>query len=103
MIIALSGICLYTVPELEQTFSILRILFLIIAGSSGLYGLIISVALIFTYIITFENYNTPIFAPFSPLITKDLKDTFYKGFLLEHENRPLSLKNVNKKRINLKK
>ncbi|MBQ3218972.1 MAG: spore germination protein, partial [Clostridia bacterium] len=31
MIVALSGICLYTVPELEQSFSILRILFLVIA------------------------------------------------------------------------
>lgn len=102
MIIALSGICLYTVPELEQTFSILRILFLIIAGSFGLYGLIISVALLLTYLITFENYKTPILAPFSPLIKEDLKDTFYKGFLLEQENRPLSLKNVNKRRIKKK-
>ncbi len=102
MIIALSGICLYTVPELEQTFSILRILFLIIAGSSGLYGMLISVALLLTYIITFENYKTPIFAPFSPLIKEDLKDTFYKGFIQEHKNRPKSLKNVNSKRIELK-
>ena len=102
MIIALSGICLYTVPELEQTFSILRILFLIIAGSAGIYGMLISVALLLTYIITFENYKTPIFAPFSPLINEDLKDTFYKGFIEEHRNRPKSLKNVNRQRIEFK-
>ena len=51
MIVALSGICLFTVPELEQTFSILRILFLIVAGTAGLYGLLIAVSYIFIYII----------------------------------------------------
>ncbi len=100
MIIALSGICLYTVPELEQTFSILRIVFLVIAGSSGIYGLLIAISLIFIYIISFENYGAPIFAPFSPLVKEDLKDTFYKGFLPEHQYRPKSLKTPNKKRLN---
>lgn len=99
MIIALSGICLYTVPELEQSFAILRIVFLIIAGMSGVYGILVAIAVLIIYLITFENYSTPIFAPFSPLVTKDLKDTFYKGFLSEMEFRPRSLKNTNKRRI----
>lgn len=103
MIVALSGICLYTVPELEQTFSVLRIFFLIVAGSFGAYGLIVASALLLLYITTFENYDTPLFAPFSPLIKEDLKDTFYKGFLTEMENRPVSIKNTNKRRMKLNK
>lgn len=99
MIIALSGICLYTVPELEQTFSVLRIAFLIIAGSLGLYGLLVAVALLMVYLVSFECFNTPICAPFSPLILQDLKDTNYKGFIQELSMRPKSLKNVNKRRI----
>ena len=101
MIIAFSGICLYTVPELEQTFALLRVLFLIVAGSMGVYGVIILISLLVTYLVSFENYSTPILAPFSPLVKKDLKDTFYKGFLGEMEYRPKSLKNKNKKRINV--
>ena len=31
--VVFTGICLYTVPELEQTFSLIRLLFLIIAIS----------------------------------------------------------------------
>lgn len=100
MIVALSGICLYTVPELEQSFSILRILFLIVAGSAGAYGIIVLIALILIYLVSFENYNTPIFAPFAPLITRDLKDTFYKDFLTDMEYRPKSIKNENERRIN---
>lgn len=99
MIVALSGICLYTVPELEQTFSVLRIVLLLVAGTSGLYGVLIYVALLLVYLITFENYSTPICAPFSPMIISDMKDGIYKGFIQELEFRPKSLKNKNKRRV----
>ncbi len=99
MIVALSGICLYTVPELEQIFSILRILLLLIAGTLGLYGILVFIALLTVYLITFESYSTPLCAPFSPLVIKDMKDGLYKGFLQELDKRPISLKNKNKIRI----
>lgn len=101
MIIALSGICLYTVPELEQPFSVLRIFFLIVAGSGGIYGLIVSIALVFIYLVSFENYKTPLCAPFTPLIIDDMKDAIYKGFLPEMQFRPKSLKNKNRRRIKI--
>lgn len=100
MIVALSGICLYTVPELEQSFSILRILFLIIAGSLGAYGILALIAIILTYLVSFENYGSPAFAPFAPLVKSDLKDTFYKDFLCDMEYRPKSINPKNQRRIN---
>ena len=103
MIVALSGICLYTVPEMEQSFSVLRLLFLLIAGTTGLYGLILSVCAFIVYLVSFENYNTPLCAPFSPLIIQDMKDGFYKGFIKEHEYRPKSIKNTNSRRIKINK
>lgn len=99
MIIALSGICLYTVPELEQPLSFIRLFFLVVAGSIGIYGLIISVSLMLVYLTSKESFSAPLLAPFSPLIKKDLKDSFYKGFLTEQESRPLSLQNKNKRRM----
>lgn len=99
MIIAFSGICLYTVPELEQVFAILRLVFLIVAGSIGIYGILLTIALITIYLVTYESYSTPICAPFSPLIKQDLKDSFYKGFLQEMKERPRSIKNNNYKRV----
>ena len=99
MIIALSGICLYTVPELEQTFALLRLVFLLIAGSIGIYGIIFLIAMLTVYLVSFENFSTPLCAPFAPLVKADLKDGFYKGFLQEMKYRPKSLKNKNKKRL----
>ena len=103
MIIALSGICLYTVPELEQSFSVIRLLFLIIGGSVGGYGLILLSGAFVIYLTSFENFDTPLTAPFSPLILKDLKDGVYKGFFAEQQLRPLSLKNFDKVRIKKEK
>ena len=99
MIIAFSGICLYTAPELVQTFSLLRFLLLIIAGSLGGYGILCTIMFIIIYLVSFESYNTPLCAPFSPLITKDLKDSIYKNFLIQQKMRPLSLRNHNRIRL----
>ena len=76
---------------------------LMIAGSFGGFGLIVALAVLIIYLVSFETFKTPLIAPFSPLITKDLKDTFYKGLLIEQQMRPLSLKNKNKRRMNPKK
>ncbi len=101
MIVAISGICLYTVPELVQTFSLLRILFLLSAGSVGGYGIVIIAVALLAYLVSFESYDTPLLAPFAPLITSDLKDGFYKGFIEELTTRPKSLHSPNKTRLKL--
>ncbi len=103
MIIAFSGICLYTVPELEQTFSIIRLLFLVVGGLLGGYGLINAFLFLIIYLISFENFSTPIMAPFSPLVTQDLKDTFFKEDIESITTRPLSLRNFNKTRLKFKR
>ncbi len=99
MIVAFSGICLYTVPELEQTFALLRLIFLLIAGSIGVYGIIFLIAILTVYLVSFESFGAPLCAPYSPLIKSDLKDGFYKGFIQEMKYRPKSLRNKNKKRL----
>lgn len=99
MITALAGICLYTVPELEKNFSLMRLGLLIIGGSFGGYGVLVALSLLLIYLVTFETYSTPLCAPFSPLIKEDLKDGLYKGFLQEMKYRPRSLSNKNVTRI----
>lgn len=103
MIIALSGICLYTVPELEQIFSIIRLIFLTVAGSLGGFGIICGTIIFIIYLVSFESYGAPLSAPFSPLIVSDLKDGIYKGFLTESKLRPLSINGKNRKRLNIPK
>lgn len=102
MIVALSGICLFTVPELEKSFSLIRFINIFVAGAFGGYGLLLNLAIILIYLVSFENFGTPLFAPFSPLIPQDLHDGLIKTFMLKSKNRPLSIPNNNKTRIKLK-
>ena len=103
MIIALSGICLYTVPELEREFSVIRVLLLIVAGALGGYALLVSVCAVLVYLCAFESYGTPLLAPYAPLIIPDLKDGFIKGNMSDKAFRPFTFNSPNKVRMRLHK
>lgn len=102
MIMALSGISMYTVPELVETFSLLRIAFLFLAGSLGSYGIIAGGAFLLVYLVTLENFGVPVLSPYAPLIASDLKDSVIKGQLTEMRTRPKSIGSPNRVRYRKK-
>ncbi|MBO4572263.1 MAG: spore germination protein [Clostridia bacterium] len=99
MIMALSGICLYTVPELVDSMSFLRLIFLFTAGSLGGFGIVVLSAMLLVYLVSLENFDTPFLAPFAPLVKEDLKDGALMTFLPDMTTRPVTLKPKNKVRI----
>ncbi len=103
IIVAFSGICMYTVPEFVETGSILRWLFLIIAGSIGPFGIVLFASFILYYLITADSFGTPILAPFSPLIIHDLRDSAVKYDILSLRERPDVLRTKNRTRIKFPK
>ena len=92
MIMALSGISLYTVPELVDSMSFLRLIYLMVAGSIGGYGLILLTCYIIIYLSALENFDVPVLAPFVPLTKEDLKDSVLMTFLRDMKKRPKTLK-----------
>ena len=103
MIVALSGICLYTIPDMIETLSVLRIMFLVVAGAIGAYGIILLFCALITYLASLDSFGTPYLAPYSPLILRDLQDGFTLSFFAEQKRRPKSIKssNVTRRRFNL--
>ncbi len=99
LIIALSGICLYTVPNLIETTSLIRLLMLLAAGSVGTYGIVLLTAFLLYYLFASESYGAPLLAPFSPMIENDLKDSFLKFNLRALRDRPVPLRGKNKRRF----
>lgn len=102
IIVALSGISAYTVPDLTGTLSVVRIAYLIAAGSIGTYGIVLLTALILYYLITSDSYGTPLLAPFSPLIKKDLRDSVFKTDIYALNTRPAVFRPKNKTRLKVK-
>ena len=101
IIVAFSGICLYTVPNFVETGSVLRWLFLIVAGSIGPFGIVLLAAFVLYYLITTDSFGAPILAPFSPLKTHDLRDTVVKYDMLSLKERPSTIGSKNKTRVKL--
>ena len=96
MIIALSGICFYAVPDLNETLSVLRLMFLTIAGFMGGYGIILLGVSLITYLSSFESFGAPYLSPYAPLNLNDMQDGLIMNFYGEQTRRPNFLKSPNK-------
>ena len=99
---ALSGIAAYTLPDLAGSLTLLRFAFLIVAGSLGTFGIVLFTGLVLLYLVTSDSYGAPLLAPFSPLITRDLKDSVVKADILNLKMRPKFLQGQNKVRLAIK-
>lgn len=96
MIIALSGICFYVAPDLNETLSVLRLMFLTIAGFMGGYGIVLLGCGLLTYLCAFDSFGTPYLSPYAPMNFKDMQDGFIMNFYAEQKRRPSFLKSKNK-------
>lgn len=98
IIVAFSGICLYTVPNFVETGSILRWILLFVAGSIGPFGIVLTIAFLLYYLITADGFGAPLLAPFSPFTAHDLRDTVVKLNMQSLARRPRVLRSPNKTR-----
>lgn len=99
IIVAFSGICLYTVPNFVETGSILRWLFLLVSGSIGPFGIVLLFAFIFYYLLSSDAFGAPMLSPFTPLLFRDLKDTVVKYDIFSLNTRPKLFSSPNKTRL----
>lgn len=102
IIVAFSGICLYVVPDFSETGTLLRWIYLIVAGSFGPFGLVVAIGFTLYYLISEDGYGAPLLAPFAPLISDDLKDALVKYNLRSLPRRPKTVGSKNKTRLKQK-
>ena len=98
IIVAMSFICMYTVPDQYAQLSVLRIIFIILGGTLGLLGIVGGMIYFVNYINNLTQYSAPQLAPFSPSVDSDKKDGLSKKPLKEMKLRPKSYKKQNKVR-----
>ena len=98
MIVALSSITIYVIPDQAPQFSIIRILFLLAGALQGFYGIILGLLFLILYFNDFDSYGAPYLAPLTPYIKNDMKDYLIKSNLTSMKTRPMSFKNKNRVR-----
>lgn len=99
LVIALSAIGIFCVPDQVGTLSILRLLFLCISAVTGFVGMIILAIIIIAYLAGLENFGAPYLAPYAPRINPDLQDGVIKSGTSSIERRPYSIPTANRTRI----
>ncbi len=98
LIIALSSIGIFCLPEQVGVISILRLLVLLASSVLGLLGMIVLILISVAYLTTLDTFGSPYLAPFAPHITKDMKDAVFKASTSSMTERPYSLLSKNKTR-----
>lgn len=99
IVIALSKIAVYTLPEQAPQITVLQVLFLFLGGCFGFYGVVAGLFYLVNYLNRIDSYGAPYLAPYSPRIQSDLKDAIIKRTLVEMKKRPMSFENANKTRM----
>lgn len=90
IIVALSKIALYTIPEQSSQVTVLQIIFIILGGSLGLVGMIAGFVYLLNYLNNIDSYGTPYLAPYGPRIPQDLKDGIFTKPITQMKERPKS-------------
>ena len=98
IIIALSMIATYTIPNQSAQFTLLRLIFLLVGGTLGLFGIIGGMLYFVNYLNSLNSYDTPMLAPYSPRVKSDLKDGLSRRSITEMNKRPHSMPVKQRKR-----
>lgn len=96
IIVALTAICSLVSSDLYQPISVLRILFILVGGFSGLYGIFIGGAVLVVVLSSMTAYGVPYLAPFSPFRWKFLRDSIFRTSTNKLEKQIFRIKNLRK-------
>ncbi len=99
LVIALSAIGIFCVPDQVGTISILRLLFLCVSAVTGFVGMVILAIVLIGYLTSLDNFGTPYLAPYAPRINPDLQDGALKVGTVSMVDRPYSIPTANRRRI----
>jgi len=96
MIVAVSGLSIYCIPDQAPQLYILRMLFTLAGGMLGFFGITALMIFLIAYLSDFDSYGSAYFAPVAPFVEKDIKDALYKADITNSYTRPTSIANNRK-------
>lgn len=78
IIVALTAISSFVMPSLYQPIAVIRILFIIVGGTLGIYGIVLCLTVLLINISSMSIYSVPYTSPMSPFVTASMRDTFLR-------------------------
>lgn len=105
IVVAITAISTFLVPAYNASIALrmLRFPLMLLAGSLGLFGLILGALLILAHLVSLKSFGIHYFSPIVPYRTRDWKDLLVRAPLPYLKERPEILHSSNSKRMNLQK
>ncbi len=91
IVVAATAIASFVVPSQTDSGTIMRYIYLILAGLAGGFGIIMGLLINLIYITSITSFGMPYFSPIAPLVPSDLKDTVIRMPLWTVLKQPKSL------------
>ena len=98
IIVAISTVGVYCVPDEINSSSILRFAFVAVGGVLGLLGILLCMAGLTAYLCSINSYGIAYTSPFAPALIHDWQDGPIKSQLQEFGERPYSIPTSNRTR-----
>lgn len=101
IIVATTGIASFAVPHynLGLASRMIRFIMLFLAGTLGLYGIVIGFIGLTIHLVNLRSFGVPYFTPIAPQIPSNLKDFLLRAPRWSQTKRPAFISGSNKKRI----
>jgi spore germination protein KA len=96
-IVAATGIASFTIPQFQLgvTFRFLRFPIMILAGTLGLFGIMVGLVAILVHLCAVRSFGVPYLTPVAPLDINGLKDVLIRAPLWLMGRRPPGMGTVN--------
>ncbi|MBO7742778.1 spore germination protein [Paenibacillus sp. MWE-103] len=90
IIVSITGIATFTIPRYSFASGVrlLRFPMLFLAGTLGLYGIVLGFLGILLHVASLRSFGVPYFAPAAPTIVSDLKDIYIRAPIWAKTRRP---------------
>lgn len=88
MIVALSSIAIYLIPESTNVVRLLRFAITLMGAILGILGICIGLIFVIGYLCDFDSYGADYLSPMAPYMKNDFKDFFVKGNIKKMKKRP---------------
>lgn len=93
VVVAVTAIASYVIYPLYESISVLRIVFIILGGFTGIYGVVLGISVLCVNIAALNPYGVPYSSPISPLNLNSMGDIFYRESWKKLANRSVRVQN----------
>lgn len=98
IVIAFTAVASFVVPTHTDSGSILRLTFIILAGMSGGFGIVIGILIVLPHLNSLRSFGAPYLAPLAVVDLKGFKDLFIRFPIWSLRRRPKAITQQNPKR-----